>query len=175
MYKKMGLLIGLLGMTVVSVNVFAANVDNKQHYKLDVNLPASWKVASNEKYSGGYVKVFVPQSAGGRLNEQNVVLNYARQVNTSLSASMQEVLKVVSTADCSTRDVKLINQSKNSINFVASLDRCKNGKSLTQVFKIFNTPNGQYAILYTANPNIVSQDAISNMKNLVKMTDIVPA
>ena len=167
MYKQMSLLISLLGMTAVSASVFAAKVDNKQHYKLDVNLPASWKVASNEKYSGGYVKVFVPKAAGARLNEQNVVMNYTRNANISLSASMHEVLKVVATADCSTRDVRLINQSKNSINFVASLDRCKNGKSLTQVFKIFNTPNGQYAILYTANPNIVSPGVISNMKKLV--------
>jgi hypothetical protein len=173
MYKKTGFLLGLLGM-VISMHGFAASV-NKQDYKFNVHLPASWKIASNEKYTGGYVKVFVPQSARGRLNEQNIVINYTQQVKSSLNTSMQQVATVLAKADCSTRDVKVIDRGKNSINFVALLDKCRNGKSLTQVFKIFNTPNGQYAILYTANLHRVSHDVIKDMQKLVKTADIVRA
>lgn len=167
-------MIGLLSLACVSVNAFADDTD-EQGYKMHVSFPPSWKVVSNENNSSGYTVVFMPTSATGKLNEQNLVINYAQGVKSPLNASMQQITHVLRTAACARRDVKVIHRDKNSVQFVASLDKCKNGKSLSQMFKIINSPNGQYSVFYTANPTKISPDMIKRMQDAVKEAGIVAA
>jgi len=54
------------------------------------------------------------------------------------------------------------------------MDHCNNGKSLRQTFKVFNMPDGQYSILYAADPSIVSQETILKMNITIESAKIVP-
>ncbi len=144
--------------------------------KVNFQLPASqkWNLINVEQDSNGYAKSYRSASAKGLAADQSFYINYGRTINTPLLDSMHEVVSSLATTGCKQTSSKIQKLNKNSLVFIATATHCKSGRSVWQTFKVFNMPDGQYSIVYSANPNVVSNKARQQMNTVVANATISP-
>lgn len=142
---------------------------NDSKYRVSFNMPKSqkWDLVSVEQDAGGYAKSYRSTTAKGLAATQSFYINYGHNIKTPLLASMNEVESSIAATECSSKQTQVLRHDADSLIFTVSASRCSNGQALWQVFKVFNMPDGQYSIVYTANPNVVSATDRQQMKAVV--------
>lgn len=153
-------LISIFAISSIFANEFASS------YQFSFDSPIEWKTNSRNIDTTGYTEEFIPQ-ASGNFNEQNLTLNFGKNISTSLKDSMQQVIDNLAGLDCQTKESKVVKKEKNSLVFTTYLDKCSNNVTLLKVFKVINMPDGQYSIMYAANPKLVNPKILTSMKNAV--------
>ena len=151
-----------------------SNNMNVGSYHIDILLPTymQWTLYKDNKDVSGYTKIYLPQKANN-MSDQNITVNYSKDVQTSLKDSMQEVVNALDNTDCKVQDTKILTKLNKSIVFTVALDQCANNKSAIQVFKIFNTEDGQYSIIYSADLTVTDQDTVNKMKSTIEFARLV--
>jgi hypothetical protein len=146
-------------------------------YQLDFKLPQSVKLQliGNQEDATGYTRRYQVLSMDNNSDSINMLMvTHGRDVKFTPREAMQEVLEVHKHADCILKSARIIKLSNNVIIFRTFLGQCSNGKSADQIYKSFSTPDGQYAINYSADPQFVSQKTIQKMQDVVKTARIIP-
>lgn len=153
---------------IMSLNIAFAAL--QPAYKIDYALPKGMqtKLLNDEQDVGGYVKTYILQGAG------ILSVNYGRNIKASLKDSMQQVANVMARTNCQVRDTKILKEEPNMLMFSTTMDKCANGKSLRQIFKVYNMQDGQYSILYATEPQAVSSDAMHKMEQVMESAKVVP-
>lgn len=162
------LIIALLAFNflVLGSDVLASESNYKVSFKLPQ--PQQWQLESNTKDAEGYTQIYAST------NDETLTINYGKGITTSLKNSMQQVLDGIALSNCQRHGSKVITQKKNELVFTTFLDQCQNGKTLKQIYKVFNMPDGQYSISYTTAANTTSSKQIQKMEAIVKTAKIVP-
>lgn len=144
-------------------------------YTFDFNPPhaSEWQLVQNEFDARGYARTYALQKVENA-QDQNVTISYGRFIKTSLKGSMKEVVDNIKQTQCKQQQVKTIQSKKDSLVFSTAINQCRNGKALHQIFKVFNMPDGQYSIIYTANPQKISTKTIAQMQQAVVAAKLVP-
>jgi len=172
-----------IGFLIVSLTSFAedslssntnnANVDAGS-YHINVVLPEymNWTLYKDNKDASGYTKIYLPRKANN-ISEQNITVTYDSSNQNSLRDDMQQVLDALDKTDCQVTNHKVLEKLKNHITFVVNLDQCADNKSITQIFKIYNTDDGQYSITYSADTLAVDYDLINKMQNVILSSRLI--
>lgn len=144
--------------------------------KVNFQLPASqkWDLVSVEQDANGYAKSYRSAAAKGLAADQSFYINYGHNIKTPLLESMHEVVGSLASTGCKHTGSRIVKLDKNTLIFTASADRCMSGRSVWQVFKVFNMTDGQYSIVYSANPQVVASKTRQQMKNVVMHATISP-
>lgn len=144
--------------------------------KVNFRLPASehWALVSVEQDANGYAKSYRSTTARGLSADQSFYINYGHNIKTPLLASMHEVTSSLANTGCKRIGSKIEKLNQNSLTFTATADQCTNGRPISQVFKVFNMQDGQYSIVYSANPRVVRIKDRQQMKNVVTQATISP-
>lgn len=155
-------------------NITHNNNASMAKYRVNFRLPKTqkWDLVSVEQDANGYAKSYRSASSRGVAADQSFYINYGRGIKTSLQASMHEVVSALGNTGCKRTDSKIITLNKNVLVFTASADQCMNGRTIWQVFKVFNMPDGQYSIVYSANPKAVPTKTREQMKTVVARATI---
>jgi hypothetical protein len=137
--------------------------------KVNFKLPSSqkWDLVSVEQDSNGYAKSYRSAFAKGPSSDQSFYINYGHGIKTPLLESMHEVVGSLASTGCKHTGSKMEKLGKDTLIFTASADHCMTGRSVWQVFKVFNMTDGQYSIVYSANPNVVPNKVRQQMKSVV--------
>ncbi len=151
------------------------NVAMAKH-KVMFKLPASqkWDLVSVEQDSNGYAKSYRSIAAKGMAADQSFYINYGHNINTPLLESMHEVVGSMASTGCKQTSSKIIKLEKTTLIFSAYADQCMSGRPVWQIFKVFNMDDGQYSIVYSANPAAVSSKTKEQMKKVVMTSQIAP-
>lgn len=144
--------------------------------KVNFTLPASqkWALVSVEQDANGYAKSYRSRRAKGLSADQSFYINYGHNIKTPMAQSMHEVVDSLASTGCKKTNSKIEKSSENMLVFTATADQCPNGRPVLQVFKVFNMTDGQYSIVYSANPNAVSSKIRQQMKNVVTTATVSP-
>ncbi|EKD54424.1 MAG: hypothetical protein ACD_60C00087G0036 [uncultured bacterium] len=144
-------------------------------YKVSFNFPKhqQWDLVSVEQDANGYAKSYRSLSAKGMAKDQSFYINYGHNIETPMLASMNEVVGSMSNTGCKRTHSKIVSLNKNTLVFIASADECMSGRSIWQIFKVFNMQDGQYSIVYSGNPNAVPVSTMQQMKTVVMGAKIV--
>lgn len=176
----------VLFLAVVSLSLTACSSNTQQEqssmnpskakYKVNFRLPASlrWSLVSVEQDANGYAKSYRSLAARGLSADQSFYINYGHNIKTPLMASMREVVNSLGSTGCKRSNSKIVKITPDTLVFTATADHCTNGRPVSQVFKVFNMTDGQYSIVYSANPNAVSSKVRQEMKNVVTYATISP-
>lgn len=156
----------------VAANATVSMAKNKVNFQL----PASqkWDLVSVEQDANGYAKSYRSAAARGLSADQSFYINYGHNIKTPLLQSMHEVVGSLASTGCKHSSSKIVKLEKNQLIFTATADHCMSGRSVWQVFKVFNMMDGQYSIVYSANPNTVPNKTREQMKAVVMNATIVP-
>ncbi len=148
----------------------------KARYKIHFRLPASehWALVSVEQDANGYAKSYRSLTARGLSADQSFYINYGHNIKTPLVDSMHEVVSALAGTGCQRTGSKVEKLTQTTLTFTASADQCMNGRPISQVFKVFNMADGQYSIVYSANPKVVPVKVRQRMKNVVTKAGISP-
>jgi hypothetical protein len=152
-----------------------AETKKLQAYTFDFNPPraSDWQLVQNAFDKNGYARTYMlPQT--GDATPESVTISYGRNIHTSVKASMQEVVDNFKKINCKQKQSHVIQQKTDALVFSTTLDQCTNGKAVTQIFKVFNMPDGQYSIIYSADPRKTSKSAIADMQKAVESGKLVP-
>lgn len=162
--RKVKIISTIVFLLINSLAVFAAEVERN----VEISFPAEmeWILVENEQDAFGYIKTFQPKEQIDN-KIQSVIINYSKE-KISLEESMAQVQVVMSKADCKQKDAHVIQQSKDILVFATLLDQCTNGKSLVQVFKVFNAKEGQFSVIYNATPELVDASVVQRMQHVVE-------
>jgi hypothetical protein len=154
----------------------ASNNTAMATHKVNFQLPATqkWDLVSVEQDVNGYAKSYRSESAKGLSADQSFYINYGHNIKTPLLESMHEVVGSMASTGCKHTSSKIIKLEKNTLIFSASADECMSGRSIWQVFKVFNMNDGQYSIVYSANPNAIPANLREKMKAVVTSAKVVP-
>ena len=176
----------LMGMVVANCLALAAcsnttgistteNATMTKH-KVNFQLPTSqrWDLVSVEQDANGYAKSYRSAQAKNTAADQSFYINYGRNIKTPLLESMHEVVGSLASTGCKQTSSKIVKLEKNILIFNAAADQCMSGRAMWQVFKVFNMQDGQYSIVYSANPKVVSAKIREQMKNVVMKATIIP-
>lgn len=155
---------------LITPYIFAATAFHQIVFKAPHDMP--WKLSKERHEKLGYIKMYIPKTAQND-KVQALTINYGRGIKTPLKNSMQEVLNVIAVSDCQHKDSKIIKKQHNMLIFSVSMDHCLNGKSLLQIFKVFNANDGQYSILYTADQNLVPPRTLRKMQAVIENAKLV--
>jgi len=149
---------------------------SKAKNKVNFKLPASqkWDLVSVEQDANGYAKSYRSATAKGLSSDQSFYINYGHNIKTPLLESMHEVVGSLASTGCKHTSSKMEKLGKDILIFTASADHCMTGRPIWQVFKVFNMPDGQYSIVYSANPNVVPGKTRQQMKSVVTNATISP-
>lgn len=171
MHKRMIFFISLFSLIGFASSVFAESTSAK--YRIDLQLPYAmqWRLADNQQDATGYIQTFIPKGSR-KIAGQSLNFNYGKGVKMPLQESMKEVLSVMAGTDCKRKSSSVIQQKSNYLVFTTLLDKCSNGKALQQIFKVFNMPDGQYAVIYVADPHHVPSKTIHTMHAIVMSAKI---
>lgn len=144
--------------------------------KVNFTLPTSqkWDLVSVEQDTNGYAKSYRSAKAKGLTAEQSFYINYGRNIKTPLLASMHEVVSSLASTGCKRTSSNIEKLGQTTLIFTATADQCTSGRPVWQVFKVFNMTDGQYSIVYSANPKAVSNNERQEMKNVVSLATITP-
>lgn len=158
-------------LTACSNNMGQGSSENTAMAKNKVNfkLPSSqkWDLVSVEQDANGYAKSYRSATARGLSADQSFYINYGHNIKTPLLESMHEVVGSLASTGCKHTSSKMERLGKNTLIFTTAADHCMSGRATWQVFKVFNMPDGQYSIVYSANPNAVPVKTRQQMKNVV--------
>ncbi len=143
-------------------------------YKVNFKLPPSqkWDLVSVEQDANGYAKSYRSDAAKGLAADQSFYINYGHGIKTPVLTSMHEVVGSLSSTGCKRTHSQILKLDKNILIFNASADQCMSGRSVWQVFKVFNMEDGQYSIVYSANPRVVAVNKREQMKTVVMNSKI---
>jgi len=144
--------------------------------KVNFTLPASqkWVLVNVEQDANGYAKSYRSGRAKGLSADQSFYINYGRNIKTPLAQSMHEVVDSLASTGCKKTGSKIVKSNENMLVFIAKADRCPTGRPVFQVFKVFNMVDGQYSIVYSANPKAVSNKTRQQMENVVTTATVSP-
>jgi hypothetical protein len=160
------------GLAAFSVSTFAGTT-LLSDYKIVYQAPTpTWKLANQQQDAEGYTMQYQPKSV--KTSFQSITLNYGKGIQVSLKDSMQQVVSEMNTTDCQRKESNILKQDDKTLVFSTLLDQCANGKTLTQVFKVFNMPDGQYSIVYSADAKS-SSSSIQQMESMIESAKLVPA
>lgn len=142
-------------------------------YKIVYQTPAtSWKLANHQQDADGYTFQYQPPTAN--TNFQSITINYGKGIQIPLKDSMHQVVSEMNTTDCQRKESDVIKQDQRTLVFRTSLAECSNGKSLVQIFKVFNMPDGQYSIVYSADSQSNSIPDMLKMQSLIEAATLSP-
>ncbi len=146
-----------------------------QAYTFDFNPPRSseWQLVQNVFDANGYARTYMLPQTGDALPE-SVTISYGKHIHTSPKASMREVVDNFKKIHCKQKQAHLISQKEDTLVFSTLINQCDNGKALQQIFKVFDTPDGQYSIIYSADPRKTPASAVEQMQKAVVAGKLVP-
>ena len=144
--------------------------------KVNFQLPKSqkWDLVSVEQDANGYAKSYRSRTARGLSADQSFYINYGHHIKTPLLESMNAVVGSLANTGCKSTHSKIIKLENNTLIFSASAEQCMSGRPVDQVFKVFNMQDGQYSIVYSANPKAVPVKTREAMRTVVTKANIVP-
>ena len=142
-------------------------------YQISFTLPPQprWHSAGVEQDANGYLHFWLPV-VKGRPAAQSLYLNFGRSITTPLPVARQQVTDALR-AGCRRVHSQLLAHKKNAMVFMLRADGCVSGRPLWQVFHVFNKVDGQYAIVYSANPTLVSLKSRLRMQQVVRRADVI--
>lgn len=145
-------------------------------YKVNFQIPKTqkWDLISVEQDANGYAKSYREANAKGVTADQSFYINYGHRIHTPLLASMNEVVGAMANTGCKQTGSKMLSLTKNTLIFTAFAEHCMSGRSISQIFKVFNMMDGQYSIVYSANSNVVPAQTIQQMRHVVISAKITP-
>lgn len=147
----------------------------QQAYTFDFNPPraSDWQMVQNVFDKNGYARTYMLPQVNNTTPE-SVTISYGRNIHTSVKASMQEVVGNFHKINCKQKQSHVIDEKTNTLVFSTTIDQCHNGKAVTQIFKVFNMPDGQYSIIYSADPRKTPKSTIAEMQKAVVRGKLVP-
>ena len=168
-YGIVGWIIGCMALTACSNVTQNSNTVATAKHKVNFQLPKTqqWELVSVEQDANGYAKSYRSVNAKGLAADQSFYINYGHNIKTPLLESMHEVVGSLASTGCKDTSTKILNLEKNALVFMASAEQCLSGRSIWQIFKVFNMPDGQYSIVYSGNPNVVPLRTMQQMKTVI--------
>ncbi|MEO8401938.1 MAG: hypothetical protein ABI597_09135 [Gammaproteobacteria bacterium] len=154
-----------------NANTSPSIAKNKVHFQLPPS--QKWDLISVEQDANGYAKSYRSVSAKGLESDQSFYINFGRNIRTPLLESMHEVVGSMASTGCRRTTSKMLDLEKNSLVFIATANQCMAGRPVWQIFKVFNMQDGQYSIVYSANPGAVPIKTMQQMKTVVIKSNIV--
>jgi hypothetical protein len=135
---------------------------------------SGWKKERVLPDAGGYYITYTRE--GAPEDPQKILLNYGRNLKMSLNASLASALEAEKKSGCKNLSHNVIATTENSMTFSTSLSGCpaSSPEALYTIRKVFNEPDGQYSILYSAIPTKVSQGAIDSANKMVADANLKP-
>jgi len=133
-----------------------------------------WEVAGQEHDAGGYSRSWKPLVKQGAAAEQGLYINFGRKVTTSLTESMHQVENAMRAGGCGEVKMHVWARGRDYLTFTAMARSCQNGRPVWQIFRVVNRPDGQYAMVYSANPDTVPVATRQQMAQTVEMSSVVP-
>ena len=175
LYQIIGVLCCLALFACSNVQQNANTTVAAAKYKVNFQLPKNqkWDLVSIEQDANGYAKSYRSVNAVNMAADQSFYINYGHNIKTSLLESMQEVVGGMASTGCQHTQSKIVKLEKNTLIFISSAEQCLSGRSVWQVFKVFNMPDGQYSIVYSANPTVVPSTTTQQMKTVVTTAKII--
>gem|GEM_PF-5886896 len=137
-------------------------------YQWNIHFPSNgWTLKGDQQDGAGYTKIYTPSDTP-RAYPQNLSVLFNRGDHTPLKDAMQVVINQhQQVKSCGENSIHPLRSTSNMILYTTNLGQCSNGKSLFQVIKALNMPDGQYSIIYAVDPNVVSKSDIQTMKMAV--------
>ncbi|QGO24050.1 hypothetical protein Psal025_02211 [Piscirickettsia salmonis] len=86
---------------------------------------------------------------------------------------MQQIASGNRYAKCKISKTKLIQKNNNDLIFTNTLKNCVDNQELWQVYKVFNRPDGQYAIVYTVEPRQISEKTRLYIQHIISLAQLV--
>jgi hypothetical protein len=156
-----------VGLIAFIGHAFASNPATG-HYNYNIQLPQSmhWRLAGNQQDATGYTKTYLPSSSTSGY-PQNLQMGFTLGDKTPLQNAMQIVLNQHKVIPCRQNSSQMITSKKDVIIYTTSMTGCPNGKDLWQVIKSFNMPDGNYSMIYAADPKVVPEDTLQKMKTAI--------
>jgi hypothetical protein len=164
----------LIGALYSGIGLAQQPAEDQPPYRIVLNLPEAmgWKVQSNTGMtSAGSITTYVPAENPGA---ETVTLMYVQGIQTSLNDSMEQIKTVMTMGGCSTATTDVITQQDDLLIFTTHQSGCADGKTLEQIFKVFHKDDGQYTVVYAANPTVVSEETREAMKKVVESATLTP-
>ncbi|ODN43719.1 hypothetical protein [Piscirickettsia litoralis] len=167
----------LAGCASSTLDQHAAHHNNSHskpgyHISLQLKEQKSWQLDRSLIDQKGYTQYYIPKDQQHEL-PHNIIVHYGRNVSTSLIQTMQQVSSGNKHAECKTAKTRIIQQDKNSLVFSNVLKGCVNNHELWQIYKVFNRPDGQYAIIYTAEPSQIPKTIRQHMRHVIKLAQLL--
>lgn len=169
-YRK---LLWIFSLVLFMGHCFALSLNSSYQISFNPPLAMQWQVVNTAQDDGGYMLDYMPNASANKV-DQSISINFERNVQTSLSKSMQEIVNLTADEDCDQNTSQVLVQQQNYIIFTITLADCENNVSIQQIYKIFNMPDGQYSISYTADPDVISQQTINTMQTVIKNATLTP-
>lgn len=144
--------------------------------QIDFSFPENddWVVAGQEHDSAGYSRSWRPVTAKGAAAEQGLYINFGRNVTTPLSDAMHQVQAAMQANGCDDVRLHVWARGRDYITFTAMANRCQQGRPVWQIFRVVNRPDGQYAVVYSANPETVPVAIRQQMAQSVELSKVTP-
>ncbi len=159
----------LLSACTHSTANFASSQRHAQQslYQVRFQLPLMqrWKSQGIEQDRRGYVQSWLP-TVKGPAAEQSLYVNFGRDIKIAPMATMQDV-KMAMRHDCRKASSHVIKKERAMIVFEISASECIGGHPVWQLFHVFNKEDGQYAIVYSSNPQTVPVSVRQQMAKTV--------
>ena len=162
--------LSIVSLCALSFSAFA-ETELASPYQISYQAPA-WKLANKQQDPDGYT--FQYQPANAQKHFESITVNYGKGIQSSLKDSMQQVVSEMNTTGCQTRESSILKEDTKTLVFKTVLDQCTNGKSLTQIFKVFNTPDGQYSIVYSVDSVMHANKSPDKMESIIESAKLTP-
>ena len=147
---------------------------SRDEIRFDFPLEEHWEVASEDHDSGGYSRAWRPASAEGAAAEQSFYINFGRGIHTPLTAAMDEVKRAMQAQGCKAVEQHVWARGESYLTFTVVARQCRQGRPVWQIFRVVNRPDGQYAMVYSANPDTVPVATRQQMAGAVERSLVVP-
>jgi hypothetical protein len=146
---------------------------NTPQHEINISFPSDmdWTLVENNQDDAGYIKTYQPKDQIDK-KIQSVIISYGSGSRPSLSESLHQVKIAMANAVCRQKDVRVVKENNNDMTFATLLDECANGRSLVQIFRVFNAKDGQYSIIYTAAPGLVDAHVMQKMQQAIESAAI---
>jgi len=157
---------------VVCTQIVLADTKLDSPYKITFSAPQNmdWQLAKQKNDNRGYFLNYLPAK---NARNQSILINYGRGIRTSLTNAMNQAVNAQKNADCRNKTHKVLTREKNSLTFKTHLSTCRGGFELTQIFKVFNKPDGQYSIIYSAKNTDVNAKTIAALEKTIRNAKLI--
>lgn len=145
-------------------------------YQIRFDFPAEehWELAGQTQDNAGYSRSWRPVTAKGTAAAQSLYVNFGRGVMTPLNDAMREVEQSMRSAGCKKIERHVWERAQQSLTFTVVARQCQQGRPVWQVFHVLNRSDGQYALVYSANPDTVPVATRQQMAQTVELSTLVP-